>query len=188
VLDWYTVLCGLVALVALGTHGAHYLVMRTVGEVATRAARFARLGTRALPVMTVASLAATLAVRPGVLTNFRTFPPCLLLPVVVAISLVLMELAARRRRPQLAFAASCAYLAAMLGGAAFALYPMLLPSSGEPARALTVTGAATSSYGLRVAMTWWLIALVAVLASFRYLYRTFRGKIAAGVGDDYGEH
>ena len=188
VLDWYTVLCGVIALLALGTHGAHYLVMRTSGVVATRAARFARLGTRALPVATVASLVATLAVRPQVLDNFRAFPPGFALPVVVVASLVAMELFARRGQARAAFAASCTYLVAMLGGAAFALYPVLLPSSDDPGRALTVTGAATSSYGMRVAITWWLLALVGVVASFRFLYRTFRGKLAAGVGDDYGEH
>jgi len=188
VLDWYTTLCGAVALLALGTHGAHYLVMRTSGPVAERAAKFARVGARVLPVVTVASLAATLAVRPRIIDNFRAYPPGIMLPLVVTVSLVVMEVAARRGRARMAFGASCAYLAAMLGGAGFALYPVLLPSSGDPARALTVTGAATSSYGMRVAITWWLIALVGVLVSFRFLYRTFRGKIAAGVGDDYGEH
>ncbi|HEX2658166.1 MAG TPA: cytochrome d ubiquinol oxidase subunit II, partial [Polyangia bacterium] len=188
VLDWYTVLCGAVALLALSTHGAHYLVMRTTGAVAERAARLAKLGTRALPVATVASLVATLAVRPQVLDNFRAFPPGLALPLAVAISLASMEFFARRQRAHAAFTASCAYLVAMLGGAAFALYPVLLPSSGDPARALTISSAATSSYGMRVAITWWLLALVGVLASFRFLYRTFRGKIAAGAGDDYGDH
>src|SRR5258708_26634413 len=28
VLDWYTILCGVIALVALATHGAHYLALR----------------------------------------------------------------------------------------------------------------------------------------------------------------
>ena len=187
VLDWYTVLCGVVAAVALGTHGAHYLVMRTDGVVAARAARLARLGTRALPLVTVASLAGTLAVRPGVLANFRTYPAGIVLPVAVLGSLIAMEVAIRRRHERVAFAASCVYLIAMLGGAAFALYPVLLPSSGDPARALTIAGAATSPYGMRVAMTWWIVAAVIVVATFRFLYRTFRGKLTAGGGDDgYG--
>src|SRR4051794_21574952 len=121
VLDWYTVLCGVVTLIALATHGAHYLVVRTSGLVAARAHRLARLGTRLLPVATLASLLATLAVRPGVLANFKAVPVGLVLPLAVVVSLAVMERASRRGREELAFGASCAYLISMLGGAAFAL-------------------------------------------------------------------
>ncbi len=178
VLDWYTVLCGVVTLIALATHGGHYLVVRTSGLVAARAQRLARLGTRLLPVATLASLLATLAVRPGVLANFKAVPVGLVLPAAVVVSLAVMEVASRRGREEMAFGASCAYLVSMLGGAAFALYPVLLPSSGDPARSLTVAAAATSSYGMRAAMAWWGVAVVIVAFSFRYLYRSFRGKLA----------
>jgi cytochrome bd-type quinol oxidase subunit 2 len=80
------------------------------------------------------------------------------------------------------------YLIATLGGAAFALYPVLLPSSGDPARALTVESAATSSHAMRVALVWWIVAAVIVMVTFRHLYRTFRGKIAPGGEPGYGEH
>jgi cytochrome bd ubiquinol oxidase subunit II len=186
-LDWYTVLCGVVALGVLATHGAHYLVWRTGGEVAARARLVARFGTRLLPFLTAASLAGTLVVRPGVLDNFRAHAIGLALPALVLASLFVMERARRGGHERTAFGASCVYIIAMLGGAAFALYPVLLPSSGDPARALTVTSAATSQYALRVALTWWIIAAVIVVASFRFLYRSFRGKILPGSGG-YGDH
>jgi cytochrome d ubiquinol oxidase subunit II len=188
VLDWYTVLCGVVALVALATHGAHYLVLRTTGEVAARARRLARLGTGLLPLATVGSLVATLVVRPGVLANFRAAPVGLALPALVIGSFVVMARAVRRGQERAAFAASCAYLGAMLGGAAFALYPVLLPSSTDAARALTLANAATSPYAMRVAALWWIVAAAIVMVSFRYLYRSFRGKLAAGPDPGYGEH
>jgi cytochrome d ubiquinol oxidase subunit II len=100
----------------------------------------------------------------------------------VLTSLIVMEVAVRRGRERAAFGASCAYLVTMLGGAAFALYPVLLASSGDPARALTVSSAATSPHAMRVAMTWWIAAAVIVTATFRYLYGTFRGKITPGDG------
>jgi cytochrome d ubiquinol oxidase subunit II len=177
VLDWYTVLSGVVAAVALATHGACWLLLRTDGAVAARAATVSKVGRRALFALTPLSLVATLAVRPSVLDNFRAHPIGFTLPVAVAASLVVGELAGRRRRERAAFAASCAYLAAMLGGAAFALYPVLLPSSGDPSRALTIAKAATGSYAMSVATGWWLFAFVLVAAAFTYLYRSFRGKV-----------
>ena len=185
VLDWYTVLCGVVSLVALATHGAHYLALRTEGEVNARARHVGFLGTRLLPLLTFASLVATLIVRPSVVDNFRDHIATLLLPALVIASLVVMELAVRRGREQLAFLSSGAYLISMLGGAASALYPVLLPDSSDATRSLTIAAAATGSYAMRIALTWWLVALALVIGVFLYLYRTFRGKLAIGSGDEY---
>src|SRR5579864_8167578 len=41
ILDWYTILIGLLALAALTAHGANFLVMKTVGTVNARARRLA---------------------------------------------------------------------------------------------------------------------------------------------------
>jgi cytochrome d ubiquinol oxidase subunit II len=186
VLDWYTVTCGVVALVALANHGARFLAMRTGGAVNARATATARTATRLLGLLTPASLAATLAVRPTIVDNFKTHPIGVALPLAVGASLIAMDVLGRRGRERDAFLASAAYLAAMLGGAAFALYPVLLPSSGDPARALTIAAAATSSHAMRVAAVWWLFAFLLVLATFRYLYRSFRGKVTAA--DTHGGH
>jgi cytochrome d ubiquinol oxidase subunit II len=117
--------------------------------------------------------------------NFVEHPAGLLLPVAVAASLVAMELGARRDRERLAFWASGVYLVAMLGGAAFALYPVLLPDSSDATRSLTILSASTGSYAMRVALTWWFVALALVTGSFLYLYRTFRGKLSIGSGDGH---
>jgi cytochrome d ubiquinol oxidase subunit II len=180
VLDWYTVLCGVVALVALGTHGAHYLAARTTGEINLRVRRLGRLGTGLLPIATMASLAASLLVRPTLLDNYRAHPVSWLIPLAVFGSLAAMIVFVRRDREWPAFAASCTYLAAMLGGGAFALYPVLLPSSTDSARSLTIASSATGAYAMQVAAWWWFVAFLLVLATFTYLYRTFRGKITAG--------
>jgi len=185
VLDWYTVLCGVVSLVALATHGSHYLALRTEGEVNARARRVGSVGTRLLPLLTFASLVATLIVRPSVVDNFREHVATLLLPALVLASLIVMELAVRRGRERLAFLSSGGYLISMLGGAACALYPVLLPDSTDATRSLTIAAAATGSYAMRIALTWWLVALALVIGVFLYLYRTFRGKLAIGSGDEY---
>ncbi len=64
VLDWYTVLCGVVALVALCVHGANYIVVKTDGELNERARRTSLVLTPVLLVLTLLSLFATLSIRP----------------------------------------------------------------------------------------------------------------------------
>jgi cytochrome d ubiquinol oxidase subunit II len=112
--------------------------------------------------------------------NFRAHPAGWLIPIAVAGSLAAMVVFVRRGREWPAFAASSAYLASMLGGGAFALFPVLLPSSTDPARSLTIANAATGSYAMEVASRWWFVAFIVVLITFTFLYRTFRGKIVAG--------
>src|SRR5438094_8791454 len=55
ILDWYTVLGGVIAFVALAVHGALYLVVKTEGALQSRARKFAQSGWFALVVLRVVS-------------------------------------------------------------------------------------------------------------------------------------
>jgi cytochrome d ubiquinol oxidase subunit II len=87
--------------------------------------------------------------------NFREYPVAWVIPLAVAVSLAAMWVFERRAKEKAAFLSSCAYLVAMLSGAAAALYPSLLPSSSDPARDMTIYNAATGDYASRVGLIWW---------------------------------
>ena len=87
ILDWYTVIGGVVALVALSVHGALYLAVKTEGELQQRARSFARRSWAVLFAITIVSLIATIAVRKDALTNYNTYPLAFAIPVVVLGSL-----------------------------------------------------------------------------------------------------
>jgi cytochrome d ubiquinol oxidase subunit II len=65
----------------------------------------------------------------------------------------------------------------MLVGAAFALYPVVLPASTDPAYSLTIYNTAAGHHGLTVGLTWWILGMVLALGYFVLLYRMFRGKV-----------
>ena len=178
ILDWYTVLTGVLALVTLAVHGAHYLAVKTEGEIQARSRRFAALGWITLVILTFLSLVASLSIRPGILERFRTDPWGWAIPVLVAASLAVMPIYRRRGRDREAFLASTAYIVGMLGGAAFALYPYLLPASTDPSFSLTVHNAKTGAYSLRVGLIWWVLGMVLAVGYFTFLYRSFRGKVS----------
>src|SRR5437763_15653755 len=67
ILDWYTVLSGVLALVALGAHGAHYVAVKTDGELNQRCRSIAKVLQPTLLVLTLLSLFATLSIRPELL-------------------------------------------------------------------------------------------------------------------------
>jgi cytochrome bd ubiquinol oxidase subunit II len=178
ILDWYTVLTGVLALVTLTLHGAHYVALKTEGAIQTRARRVAAWAWPALVLLTMLSLIATLAVRPQVVDNFGSRPWGWIIPTVVLASLVAMPIYRARGRDLAAFLASSAYLVGMLGGAAFALYPTLLPASTDAAYSLTIYNVGSGAYSLRAGLVWWLIGMALAVGYFTFLYRSFRGKVA----------
>jgi cytochrome d ubiquinol oxidase subunit II len=186
VLDWYTVVLGALALAALAVHGAHYVALKTGGDINARARRVAAVAWIALVALTLVSLPATFEVRPDALANFRAHPWGWAIPAMVLGALVAMP-AFRARGWELgAFLASTAYLVAMLGGAAFALYPYLLPASTNPDYGLTIENTRTGAYSLRVGLVWWGIGMALAVGYFAFLYRSFRGKVAADEEGGYG--
>jgi cytochrome bd ubiquinol oxidase subunit II len=177
ILDWYTVMGGIVALVTLAVHGALYVAIKTDQQVSTRARRVAVMLWPVQVLLTSGSLAATFFIRPPVMDNYREHPIGLLVPLLVAASLGLILGAARKRKEKLAFVASSVYIAAMLAGAAVATYPVLLPASTDPAFSLTIANSAAGRHGLTVGFTWWMLGMVLAIGYFTFLYRMFRGKV-----------
>jgi cytochrome d ubiquinol oxidase subunit II len=184
ILDWYTVLTGVVAVALLAVHGANYIALKTEGGLQMRAREFGRRGGGAVAVLVAVALGASLHVRPDMLGNYRVHAWGWLIPLLVVGGLAGMHRARRRQRDLAAFLCSSACLVGMLGGVAFGLYPRMLPSTLDPRFDLTVWNAAAHSYGLRVGLTWWSIAAALAAIYFAYLYRSFRGKVVLK-GDGY---
>jgi len=99
ILDWYTVIGGLLALVALTLHGALWLTIKTSGDLAGRARRIVTPLWLALMALTVVSLIATVAVRPSSLNNYFNYPATFIVPVGVVASLAGIWLLNRKAQP-----------------------------------------------------------------------------------------
>ena len=177
ILDWYTVMAGVVALATLTAHGSLYVVTKTEGELNRRARRVASLMWPLQLLLTIVSLIATYAIRPQVMQNYREHTIGLLVPAVVFGSLGAMIWGIAGQKEKLAFVASSVYIAAMLVGAAFALYPVVLPASTDPSYSLTIYNSAAGQHGLRVGLVWWSIGIVLALIYFIFIFRMFRGKV-----------
>ena len=177
ILDWYTVLAGVVALICLTVHGALYVAIKTDGDLSSRARATAIMLWPVQFFLTCFSFVATYFIRPSAIENYRLHPIGLLIPALVAASLAIMIWAAPKSEDRLAFLGSSLYIIAMLVGAAFALYPVVLPSSANPEYSLTIFNTAAGHHGLAVGLAWWLLGAVLALAYFLFIYRMFSGKV-----------
>jgi len=181
ILDWYTVLTGVIALVTLTAHGSLYVAIKTEGELNQRARRVALAAWPLQVVLTVLGLIATIYIRPNVLDNYKHYPIGFLIPALVYGALAVMIYAIRKGEDvaseKMAFVASAVYIVFMLVGAAFALYPVVLPASTDPARNLTIYNTAAGQHGLTVGFTWWILGMILALGYFFFVYRMFKGKV-----------
>lgn len=185
ILDWYTVLGGVIALVALAVHGALYLAIKTDDDLQNRAREIAQQGWIALMLLTAVSLPASIWIRRDTLDNYRAFPLAFVVPLFVVLGLIGMLVFSQRGEDRKAFGSSCVYLASMLVGAAVALYPRLLPSSNDPALDITVEKALSGPHALHVGLIWWTLGMFLALLYFTIVYRMFRGKVSVS-GEGYG--
>jgi cytochrome d ubiquinol oxidase subunit II len=176
ILDWYTILVGVLALFALVMHGALWVRMKTGSAVSRRAGKLAWQAWWGVVALTALVTALTFRIQPQVKENFRTWPAGYVFPLlaVAGIAGVVYEL--RKGAERNAFLASCAYLAGMLTSVVFGVYPMVLPAR-NPVYSLTVAGAKAADYGLKVGLAWWIIGIILASGYFTYVYRSFAGKV-----------
>jgi cytochrome d ubiquinol oxidase subunit II len=177
ILDWYTVMCGVAALLVLTLHGALYVATKTQGEVNQRARKVASIAWPLVLAATFVSLMLTLNVRDGLLANYKQYPIAMAIPIIVFGSLALLFNFHSKGKEKAAFVCSSVYIAFMLVGAAVALFPYVLPASTDPAYGLTVYNTAAPRYGLTIGLVWWTIGIVLALGYFIFVYRMFRGKV-----------
>ena len=185
ILDWYTVIGGVLALVALTAHGGLYLAVKTEGALQHRARKAVAVLWVPLFALTLASLMATMEIRPQTLKNYTSHPIAFVIPAGVVLLLLGVAMFLRKHEDKRAFVCSAVYLALMMVGAGVGLYPALLPSINDPARDLTIERTRTGMYALHVGTLWWGFGMLLAIGYFTVVYRMFRGKVDLH-SDGYG--
>lgn len=184
ILDWYTVIGGLVAFVALTLHGALWLTIKLSGDLEQRARKVVTPLWLALGVLTVLSLVATIVVRPASLDNYYHYPFTFVVPVGVVASLAAIWLFNRSTQPLKAFLASCSYLFFMLAGACWGVYPALLPATTGAANDITLTRAISGPHTLAVGLVWWGFGMALAIGYIVFVYSRFKGKVDVAASGD----
>jgi len=177
ILDWYTILVGVLALLALVMHGALWVQMKTTGAVNQRSAMFAANAWWGVLILTAMVTTITFKIQSQVKENFVTWPWGLIFPFLAIAGIVGVRFELVKRDERKAFFASCAYLMGMLTSVVFGLYPLVLPAR-NPVYSLTISSAKAADYGLKVGLVWWTFGILLVIGYFTHTYRSLAGKVA----------
>jgi cytochrome d ubiquinol oxidase subunit II len=176
ILDWFTILVGVLALLALAMHGGLWVQMKTSGAVSSRAGKLAGQAWWGVLVLTTLVTVVTFNVQPQVKENFTRWPAGFVFPLLAISGMAGVAFELRWRNERRAFLASSAYLTGMLTSVVFGVYPMVLPARNS-AYSLTVTTAKAGDYGLKIGLVWWILGMILATGYSTYVYRSFAGKV-----------
>ncbi len=208
-LNPFSLLCGIVSIAMLLTHGAVYLALKTDGVIAERARRASRV--TALAWILTFSLAgiwlwksgygfvimqgglpdgspdplhkAAIALGGAWFANYDRWPATIAAPVLGLLAPALVALLANSGRRLLAFAVSSLGVVAVIATVGVSLFPFLMPSSSHPSSSLTVWDASSSQRTLQIMLIAVIIFLPLVLAYTSWVYRVMRGPVTSAYID-----
>jgi cytochrome d ubiquinol oxidase subunit II len=206
-LNPFGLLCGLVSVAMLVTHGAIYLTLRTDNIVKARAHRFAMIGAIVTVVLfAVAGLwvwqgidgyaITSTIVRDGPsnpllksavrepgrwFANYGTHPWMIIAPVLGFVGPLLALYFTSAERHAVAFVASAVGILGIIATAGVSMFPFLMPSDIAPAASLTVWDASSSRLTLFVMLVVTLIFLPIVCVYTAIAFRALHGMVTASM-------
>jgi cytochrome d ubiquinol oxidase subunit II len=172
ILDWYTVSVGLATVLLVMAHGASYLAWRTVGQVHQRSRAVARWAWPLSGLLLALVTVLTWSLRPELFARGAQRPLEWICLALIAAGILALVLGYRRKRAALHFLGSVLVLLGLLAGAFGVLYPDILHSTLGEATSLPAQDRPLDQLGLTMALIWWPVALVAVVATVLVVLRT----------------
>jgi len=204
-LNPFGLLCGLVSLAMLATHGAVYLTVKAEGPVKERAQGFVRIGALVMIVLFLIAgiwtafgingyavsggllpngpsnplLKTVTQVRGQWFANYSTYQWMMLAPALAVLGPLLTIALTAAGRAGLAFVTSAIGIFGVISTAGVSMFPFLMPSDIMPQASLTVWDATSSRMTLFVMLIATLIFLPIVVAYTGIVFRVLRGAVTA---------
>jgi cytochrome d ubiquinol oxidase subunit II len=204
-LNPFGIMCGLVSVAMLTTHGAVYLTVKAEGPVKERAAAYVRIGALVTVVLFILAgiwtafglkgyaitsaiavdgpsnplLKTVTQVRGQWFANFGTYKWMMLAPALAIIGPLAALAFTAGRRAGLAFVTSAIGIFGIISTAGVSMFPFLMPSDIMPSASLTVWDATSSQLTLFVMLIATLIFLPIVLAYTGFVFRVLKGPVTA---------
>ncbi len=185
ILDWFTVLLGVVGIVALTIHGANWIIFKTNSGLNERLRKVVFNLNLVLLALVIISISIWHIIEPKPFHNFIDIPWLWIFPVITFTGLFGLFKVRSFKKDGLGFLFSSLFLFGGLTSTVASIFPKVLPSTNNINPSLTIQNVAADNYGLTVGLNWFIIAIVLVAIYMVIQYKVFKGKM-----DDvgYGEH
>lgn len=177
VIDWFTLIIGLITVVALSIHGANWVILKTNASINTKLKSVIFYLTIALSLLTVLSLLVWLSINPNATNNFYEKPYLGIFPMIYFTGMIGLLFIKKLKKDIHAFILSTLVIVGGITATLASIFPVILPSTNGINESLTIYNTSTSDYGLSVAVNWVIIGIVLILIYFIIQKRLLGGKI-----------
>ena len=185
IIDWFTILLGIVSVITLTIHGANWIILKTSSTINNRLKSIIFKLNMVLCVLVILTAALWQYVKPFPLNNLIDHAWLWIFPLIAAVGLIGQFWIHKFKKDGIGFLFSCLFIMGSFASTVASLFPNVLPSTNSVNPSLTIYNVAAHEYGLSVGMYWFIIAFILVIIYFIIQFRVFKGKL-----DDvgYGDH
>lgn len=173
----YAIMVGLTTLSIFMTQGAIFLLLKTEGRLHARLTFLLKRGMIFFIISFAVTSLYTLIFIHGVTDKFKEQPLFFVLPVLAFLAVANVPRLVSKKKYAQALVFSSLTMAFLLMLVSFQLYPVLLPSTIDPAYSVTIYNAASSQKSLGIMLTIVVIGAPLLAGYFLFLYKTFHGKV-----------
>jgi cytochrome d ubiquinol oxidase subunit II len=177
VIDWFTLIIGLISVIVLAMHGANWIILKTNSSINAKLKKVIFKLSIALVVLTVFSLSVWGLVYPSPFENFLDKPYLLVFPLIYFTGLIGLILINRWQKPMYGFIASTMVILGGITSSLASMFPVILRSTNTVNPDLTIYNTATTAYGLSIGLSWGIIGIILIFIYFIVQKRLLGGKI-----------
>jgi cytochrome d ubiquinol oxidase subunit II len=177
-LNPFAIFMGVLVLIALAAHGALFLTLKSEGQILAIAWRRARVFWYVALGLLVAVVIWALATIEGLAANYMNMPALLLLPLLLAVSIVFLVLNLMKEKDGMSFLFSSLTIGLTGFVLAFSRFPNFVFATNDSTRSLTLFNSSSSEKTLFIMLIIALIGVPIVIGYTIFIFRVFRGKVS----------
>ena len=177
VIDWFTIIIGLISVVTLAIHGANWIILKTNSSINNQLKKVIFKLNILLFLLTILSLVVWQIINPDSLNNFIEKPYLLVFPLLYLVGLIGLFFIKTLKKDIYGFVLSTMLILGGITSSLASLFPVLLPSTNSVHESLTIYNTATSQYGLSVALNWGIVGFILLFVYLIVQKRLLGGKI-----------
>ncbi len=183
VIDWFTVIIGIISVITLTIHGANWIILKTRSSINDQLKPVIFKLNIALLVLTFISLFVWKNIQPDALNNFTDKPYLIVFPIIYFTGLFGLFFIKKFKKEVYGFFFSTLLILGGITSSLASMFPVLLPSTNDVNDPLTIYNTAAHEYGLSVAMGWGIIGFILL-----FVYMIIQKRLMGGKVDkmDYG--
>jgi len=183
VIDWFTIIIGLISVVSLAIHGANWIILKTNSSINGQLKSVIFKLNIALAVLTIVSLSVWHLIHPNPFKNFIESPFLIIFLIIYLTGLFGLFFIKKMKKAITGFICSSLVIVGGITSSLASMFPVILPSTNTINKSLTIYNTSASEYGLSVAMGWGIIGFILLV-----IYLIIQKKFLSGKIDnlDYG--